>query len=163
MNITRRTTRIASTILAGLSLAALGGGIASAAPTPDALHESSTTQSNDVIDWKLDSAKIESWNGFLGCGTYNPGYPYLVLDSVGDNSSRLFRHVTFNTGDNRPLAVGELIVPVSPGSKIIGMPNSDEYYKGVDLSFSFEDKWPYVGHGSLTIKCAKTPEAANQK
>ncbi|MCD2158057.1 hypothetical protein LQL77_30590 [Rhodococcus cerastii] len=151
MSLPWRNARYTFIALAGLSLAALGGGIASAAPAPE---EFSATQSGVIVPLTV---KDHYWvEEHLQCG---PSHPYLVLDATGDNASRLFRQATYSTGDHELLRFMETIQPEDASFG----PNFTQAFVHVQLQDVnwWHNKRP--GHQSVTIYCASTLEAANQK
>ncbi|MCD2158310.1 hypothetical protein LQL77_32240 [Rhodococcus cerastii] len=84
----------------------------------------------------------------------DPGYPYLVLDAVPDNSSKAFRRATYNTGDDKPLNFFEHVIPLLSE-------NGD--FRDAHILVEIKDTKLTSGHGSVTIQCASTLEAAHQK
>ncbi|MCD2158124.1 hypothetical protein LQL77_31010 [Rhodococcus cerastii] len=160
MNITRRTTRIASTIVAGLSLAALGGGIAAAAPVPAA-----AAADDSIISVTIDKASgpFTTFNGIVDCRDEGDrAHPYLVLDqdAKGDNESRWARHATFNTGDKRPLGLLEFIAPIAGEFRGDDIRAEDPDFHAAQFFVKIDMT---DGHRSATVHCASTLEAAHQK
>lgn len=155
MKHTRRSIRIVSTALAVLSLAALGGGIASAAPASTYATDTATLhQAAMLIPTTFSTANDGTYfHTHYQCPDENP---FLVLDSVGDNSSQLFRRVTYNTGNGTHLDFTEFAIPVLGPSKA---------FSAVDIFVQLADsgRVPFEGHKSLTVYCTSTLEAAHQK
>ncbi|MCD2158131.1 hypothetical protein LQL77_31045 [Rhodococcus cerastii] len=163
MNITRRTPRIASTIVAGLSLAALGGGIASAASAPDA---PTGTYDGSVIPVTITEPSTPFttfFNGAVDCR--NQGdleHPYLVLDedTHGHNEHRFGRSATYHTGDHRPLRILEHVWPGSERFDDGGFFHGERFFHGAGF---FTKLTGIDGHDSVTVYCAASPMVAHQK
>ncbi|MCD2158006.1 hypothetical protein LQL77_30240 [Rhodococcus cerastii] len=153
----RIITNAISAAVAVASIVAIAGGTAAAAPPNGPLpasvkiHEITLT-ANDVFHQK----NSVFYEGRVNC----PGqYPYLVLDSVGDNSSRFFRSATYHTGDNKSLVraplVAEYVTPVQSHSP---------HYNAADVRFQIvRNSFGHPGHEKLTLFCAATAAEAHQQ
>ncbi|MCD2158191.1 hypothetical protein LQL77_31405 [Rhodococcus cerastii] len=138
-----------STVVAGLSLAAWHGGIASANPP-----------SGSVIDVSVDAPTypFDFFNGAIKCHLHGDReHPYLVLhpDNHGHNEHRIGRTVSYQTGDGKRLMPLEHIW-AEDGAIVSEL----DYFNKAGLLTQIVGQ---DGHGSVTVRCADTPEAANQK
>lgn len=145
---------IASLATTGATNASSLGALTDIQADPQA---SNVLGSDQIAAYKITRGNVGIFaTGTVDCTTLGDGsHRYLVLDESADNSSRLGRHATYRTGDDRELTFAEHAIP--------GAIHGGDAFTDAGVFVTVENSSSLHGHASFTLYCAATLEAAHQR
>lgn len=160
-----RHGRVATTVIvtasvivtvSAMTVTGVGAATAHAIPLTFQQRPTSSAADDERISMHITTPTAET----MAIGDYpcSSTHPYLVMEPTRNNSSRLFRKVSYRTGDARPLDALEYVIPTTRNFNPTGDFTSAYIFVQLDDSFA-----GIRGHKNLTYFCATTPKAANQE
>lgn len=135
-------------------------------PAPAFVGLATAHATDDIISVNVPANSGAFASGSLDCTQQgDKSHPYLVLDYQNNTSRRTLRSARYNLGTG---SLGfEWIVPAEPNDlddRILPQPNPyNGYYTGAWMWVQVRDSAFIKGHKSLTLYCASTKAAANQR